>query len=952
MKNIETEDIIAYAYVKDIDKEKKRQLKLQYMAERDLLTGLYNKEITGKLVKEHLSGTQDSIESALFMIDVDDFKNINDHFGHVYGDAVLCEFGEKLGRAFRCDDIVGRIGGDEFIAYIKSGASEKIVREKAEEILKAVMITYKDSQGVEYSISSSIGVAMVPKDGRSFEEIYQHADTALYMAKCGGKDRYQLYDGSTFIGYESGRKETQTDETVSPKTFRQNRIEYVFKILYQSENPVEAIHAVLELIAGHFSFERGYIFETSKDGKTTSNTFEWCAIGITPERNNLQNVSIDVVSTANSSFYKTGTYIVKSLDDLNAVERTILKPQGIKSMFQFGIFDKRKLLGFIGFDNCINQALPNNTDIDEIKTICNILATFFVKQHNDEIAAQDLQVRQSVMNHLKNLVYVVNPQTFEVLFMNDQARKLVGVVKYDSPCYQLFRGKTKQCDDCPIKSLNDSPAYQMYCEIYNDKFKVWAEATASTLPWTDGSQAYLIESADITKQKEEHLRHIEQLEKLAFVDELTGCRTYYKFKEDAQGILMRQQDMSHVLIKFDIDNFRLINQIYGYEKGDEVLRNVVKAMERIMRDKDEIFARVSNDEFVALLSMRDNTTIETLHEHFLSNFNDLMEDDFSFKCTFPHGLCTVEPGEIAKIDIKDLFEKANFAHKMAKQNKDDQFVVYDESMTKKALCMKEIENKMSEALQNNEFEIYLQPKYYLDTELVGGAEALSRWRNENPELFFPNVFIPVFERNGFITKLDFYVLRKTCTVIKNWLAMGIKPVTVSVNFSRLHLNNCNFVKELCEVVDSIEIDRKYIEVEITETAIYENMDALEALLIELHANGFAMSMDDFGSGYSSLGLLKNLPVDTIKMDRSFFANQKDTVRSKIVVGSIIEMAAGLGIHIVAEGVEEQQYIDLLRGLHCDMVQGYYYSRPMSVEDFTELIRKPVEFSSARSSYFA
>ncbi|MEG2699866.1 MAG: EAL domain-containing protein, partial [Hungatella sp.] len=157
--------------------------------------------------------------------------------------------------------------------------------------------------------------------------------------------------------------------------------------------------------------------------------------------------------------------------------------------------------------------------------------------------------------------------------------------------------------------------------------------------------------------------------------------------------------------------------------------------------------------------------------------------------------------------------------------------------------------------------------------------------------------------------------------------------------------------ELCEVVDSIEIDRKYIEVEITETAIYENMDALEALLIELHANGFAMSMDDFGSGYSSLGLLKNLPVDTIKMDRSFFANQKDTVRSKIVVGSIIEMAAGLGIHIVAEGVEEQQYIDLLRGLHCDMVQGYYYSRPMSVEDFTELIRKPVGFSSARSSYF-
>ncbi|MEG1139883.1 MAG: EAL domain-containing protein [Lachnospiraceae bacterium] len=919
---------------------------LQRRVERDPLTGLYNKEITGNLVNEYLGSNPPPLGAVLFMIDVDNFKTINDQLSHAFGDAVLCELADKLHSIFRDDDIVGRIGGDEFIVCIKKVTSMKLAKEKAEAICKSFYVSYKGIQEEEYRISGSVGIAIAPNDGITFEELYNHADAALYQVKNNNKNGYKFYDGSKFLGYQSNRSEIYTEGSGIQKSFRNNRIEYVFKILYQSENYVEAIYSVLELVANHFSFERGYIFETNRDGKTSSNTFEWCAEGTTIQRQNLQNIPIDVLATANANFYKTGTYIVKSLKELNAQERAMLEPQGIKSMFQFGIFNRQQLLGFIGFDKCRSEAVLTNVELDEIATISSILATFFVKQRSDERTVKEEKVQQEIMNHLTNYIYVINPQTFQVLFMNEKISELWKNQDEDRPCYDFFRGRNQKCEDCPIKDLMENPENPVYKELYNEKLNIWVKTTASYLNWMDGSEVCLIESSDITKQKEENLDHVEQLEKLAFVDELTGSRSFYKFKEDARKILEEQRNQAHFLVKFDIDNFKLINQVYGYEKGDEVLQCIAAALEKTMQGEDEIFARISNDDFVALFANPDNLTIDAIHDAFFQNFYQMMSEDFPFKCTFPQGLYLIEPSESCEpIDVMDLFEKVNMAHKASKLDKYKKFVIYDESLTQNALRVKEVENKMVLALERNEFIIYLQPKYDLEKGTVGGAEALARWNNENHELFFPSAFITVFEKNGFITKLDFYVLEKVCQRIKKWIAEGIEPIVVSVNFSRLHLSNTNFVQELCEVVDQVGIQRKYIEIEITETAIYDNIDTLGTLLEDLHTCGFTMSMDDFGSGYSSLGMLKDLPVDIIKMDRSFFVNQKDAQRSKIVVGSIIEMASHLGARIVAEGVEEQEHIDLLRELHCDLVQGFYYAKPMPEEEFTALIQKNERYNA-------
>lgn len=939
VEDIESREIMAFGSIKNIDTEKKDQLELKRLAERDPLTGLYNKAITAKLIEDHVNTTQSTVPSALFMIDVDEFKDINDHFGHVYGDAVLCELSDKLIQVFRSDDVVGRIGGDEFMVFLKDGAVPHLAEEKAEKICKAFQITYKGQEGEEYKISSSIGIAFFPKDGKTFNDLYKHADIALYEAKNSGKNTYKIYDGCHFTGYTSRRTEIQPVGNILQKGFRNNRIEYVFKMLYQSDNPSTAIRSALELVASHFSFERGYIFETSKDGKTTSNTFEWCAEGVSPEIKNLQNIPIEAVETANSNFYKNGTFILKSLDDLDPVERDVLEPQGIKSMFQFGIFDKNYLLGFIGFDNCRSESVPSDTVIDEMKTICNILSTFFVKQHMDEAATKDLFARQEVMNHLDSYIYVIHTETFEILFMNDKIQKLMKQSPNEKTCYRFFRGNSEQCPDCPLRQLGEEKLERTVCEIFNKKLNIWMEATASILRWTDGNLGCLISCTDITKQKEANLRHISQLENLVYIDVLTGCNTYHKFKENALAILKEEEDLTHLLIKLDIDNFKLINQIYGYEKGDEILCYVAKALEKTTRNKNEVFARITNDEFIALFTIYDASDIEKLYQTFLEEFYALVEKDFGFKCNFPHGYHIVYPNRTKNKDINDLFEKVNFAHKAAKLDRTLEHALYDESMTKEALHVKSVENRMEDALKNNEFIVYLQPKFYLDNEKIGGAEALTRWENENMDLFFPNTFIPIFEKNKFIVKLDIYIFKKVCGIIKEWIESGIEPIVVSVNFSRLHLRNPNFVKELEEIADSIGVEKSYLEIEITETAIYDHIDTLEVLINELHRSGFTMSIDDFGSGYSSLGMLKNLPVDVIKIDRSFFVNQQHIERSKIVIKSVIQMAKRLGICTIAEGVEDQEHIDFLRELNCNMVQGYYYAKPMDTKEFTKRIQE-------------
>lgn len=428
-----------------------------------------------------------------------------------------------------------------------------------------------------------------------------------------------------------------------------------------------------------------------------------------------------------------------------------------------------------------------------------------------------------------------------------------------------------------------------------------------------------------------HKKKQQSLWTTTYIDELTGIGNFDLFQKEARELLDKNSATKYMVCKFDIENFKLLNEIYGFEQGDWIIQTLAKELCCAAVSSQEVCARISGDDFIILKSYihsEDNLAVLKYHE---GQFYKAVGYEFNPLIKLKFGVYYIEDN---KESISSIMEKANYAHSICKANPGTAMYIYDETAKQGAIEEKKIEAKMDAALEEGQFILYLQPKYHLSNETLAGAEALVRWKTaETSEIIYPNKFIPLFEKNGFIVKLDMYMLEQSCKLIRSWIDSGKTPTTISINFSRLHLLNPQFTMEICGIVDSYDIPRSYIEIELTESAMFDNEEAMSNVLESLHEEGFTLSMDDFGTGYSSLGLLKNLPVDVIKIDRSFFIDSKFKTRARTVIENVMQMAKRLEIHTVAEGVENQEHIDMLKEMGCEIVQGYYYSRPVPAEEF-------------------
>lgn len=270
----------------------------------------------------------------------------------------------------------------------------------------------------------------------------------------------------------------------------------------------------------------------------------------------------------------------------------------------------------------------------------------------------------------------------------------------------------------------------------------------------------------------------------------------------------------------------------------------------------------------------------------------------------------------------------------------DQVSVVGACEKDKKMLVEEInEATMEAALKEGAFETFLQPKYELQNERIVGAEALVRWMSGGKNFLYPDCFIPIFEKNGFIINLDLYMFEKVCKIIRSWREAGIEAVAVSVNFSKQHLLNEHFAQELGEIADAWKTPRNFLEIEITESMAMEDIGQMRRSFAALRKEGFSVALDDFGSGYSSLGFLKDMPIDTVKLDKTFFHKVENHQKFMTVIKHILLMAHELDLSVVAEGIETEAQINLLRQLDCDMVQGFYYDKPMRASAFEDKLRK-------------
>lgn len=427
---------------------------------------------------------------------------------------------------------------------------------------------------------------------------------------------------------------------------------------------------------------------------------------------------------------------------------------------------------------------------------------------------------------------------------------------------------------------------------------------------------------NIEQQKKKELSNI------LYVDNVTGGYSFARFCVEAKKCI-EESNAGVAYIIMDIDKFKVINELFGYEEGNNTLCFIWSVWKSCSRE-GEIFARRLADRFVALWYYNDRKELEARLNGFINRLQATIPEskhDYSLKASM--GVYILKD---KSEDIQNMMNYAVMAHASVKEREDTWYAFYDDDFREKLLQNKLLEDQMKKALKTKEFIVYYQPKYATDTKELVGAEALVRWKKADGTTIMPDKFIPLAERNGFINYLDRYVFTEVCKRQKEWLEEGKKIVPVSVNLSRRHLYNDEFMEEYRNIVEDIELPVKYVQLELTESAIFENQEALCQIIDKLHATGFRILMDDFGTGYSSLMMLKSIPIDILKLDKSFI-DDFDDLRGEKIITSVIRLAQALHIEVTAEGVETEEQYHFLKKLGCNTIQGFYFARPMPDTEF-------------------
>lgn len=496
-KEPQSGDLKALFYIENIHESKVKALEMIYKSEHDLLTGLYNRAATEHYITEFLNTSEGKIgKHAYLIMDVDHFKSINDNFGHAFGDVVLSKVAAKISELFRDDDILGRIGGDEFVMFMRNIQSNNVALAKAHEVCTKVLDSYTQN-GQVFNISASIGIAFYGEHGISYDELYKNSDTALYISKKNNRNRFTVYSDN-MVSMESATREILPRGLAEVKTFDQNVTEWVFRILYESQDKVNAVDAVLELIGKHYHASRAYIFENSIYDDSTSNTFEWCSPGIAPQKENLQNIPYTELGNYKDNFNSSGVYFLPDVVQASPAVQEVLQPQGIKSMLQFSITKNGVFKGFIGFDECYQQWVATKKEVADLSTIAHVLGVFLMEMRASDANEEARRISLSIINGLGSYAYVCDPDTYTILFINQKTLELAPNVNVGDFCYQALWNRTVPCETCPLQRLLVSDTTHFSLDLYNTNLNVWVKATASWIDWHGGAKKCLVESVDIT----------------------------------------------------------------------------------------------------------------------------------------------------------------------------------------------------------------------------------------------------------------------------------------------------------------------------------------------------------------------------------------------------------------------------------------------------------------------
>lgn len=540
------------------------------------------------------------------------------------------------------------------------------------------------------------------------------------------------------------------------------------------------------------------------------------------------------------------------------------------------------------------------------------------------------------------IIYEVTPDHVKIHYLNNKAYKILGC-----KTEEIDRSRELELADFVVEWELERVQKELTTDMELDGSCVcwfqgkecngrnpWYSLHAEQMKTVSSRRLYLAILLDVTKSKEEELEAKKLAVRSQYIfehDSLTGLYRKEIFEKKVDALLAANPQGDYAIIMWDAEHFKLINELFGYETGNQLLVRAAALMRRYVGNKG-VAGRVGADQFIACIPLERLDMQKTFRR--IKRTIDEMHLDYEVR---------ISAGIYVIIDKKEpvafMCDKASMALSSIKGKYMESYAYYDSKMMHSMIHEQELKNEMQEALDQEQFKIYVQPKYDIASGAIVGGEALVRWQHPGKGFVSPNEFIPYFEKNGFISSMDQYIWKNVAEYLENCVKESKRVLPISVNASRIDFYRDNLYEHFTELLKEYNLASKYLELEVTESAYTADEDVIYSTLEQLQKVGMTILIDDFGSGYSSFNMMKQAPVDVLKLDMEFLRGLDEGGRGKTIVKHMVQLAQDLMIPVIAEGVETKEHVELLQEIGCDYAQGYYYSKPVPLEEYDKMVQK-------------
>ena len=897
---------------------------------QDQLTGLYHRLKAKALVENELTEKMPSKESglvaALIIIDFDGFEQINETYGRMYGDVVLQTVSGVIYTNFMTKDIITRISGDQFMVFCND-----IEEHKTNELLYELQIRLRNNVTLRdgKKISASIGYAFAPKDGQNFYSLYGSADIALKKAKERGGNCAMAYDPIVMMPSEPGltliKKSwhigTEFEDDSKKTNINKKLFDFSFKALTKDKNTTSAIYDILKELCLHYGYDRALLFEQTVTGNNIITTVKWSK---DPEdtdyedgrkfSNSHWNLVPDSYRQNSYSIFENGRCdgmdYFREIVSLNHVPVTAI---------HFPILDDGCIKAVIIIE-CFEHHNFKQSELDTIGTVVQLISSYRLSQQVKDFLEAESIINKNVMDSQKVVYFVIDDRTKEIKYLSKQARKAYPSAEYGKKYYDVIIGQKLQDAVSSMDLDNKKDDTVEYYDEVNDR---WYTITATKMKDAVNPDDTLVCITDVT----------DFLKRVKSEDSLTVADSFDSFVMTASKLL-KNKEKTYRIICCGIRHFSKINDAYGYVVGDEILKHCAESIKARLTD-GELLCRIKGDDFLILL----NGERQSDYYKIFADCSRTLTEQFAPDCPGIEINCIAGSYDIPGEEeyINRCIDNALKARNVALNDSGSHYFKYTQELEEREKEESKLQDKMKKSLSNGGFTVFFQPKVDILSEKIIGAEALVRLKGEDGKMVSPGVFIPLAEKTGMVVDIDNSVYEQTFSLMAKWIKEGKNVPLISVNVSRLHLFDDELPAKMKALIDKHSLDPSQVELEITESVFFEDTERLINMIKRLKEIGFSISMDDFGSGYSTLNFMKELPVDVIKIDGGFFMKNAMDNKSKVVISAIMQLTQNLNFESVSEGVETREQVEFIKEQGGRCVQGYYYYKPMPADEFADLL---------------